>query len=189
MKRISIAVCCVFLLLGCHPRVWLDPSRFQPQPHTGDFSAYKGKDLQVVVILQATNADAYYYYSKDSGTRYTSYPSMENFLDGAIRKSIASMGMTVYVAPPQLRIIPEMRIFFNSLSDVLFAAEVQVLIDKGIKLSEPFTVKMPPPDKGASPADLEKRAYTMVGMLVAEIFRDPGVQALVTQDIPGSPPK
>jgi len=189
MKRISILVCCVFLLLGCHPRVWLDPGRFQTQLNAGDFSAYKGKDLQVVVILQATNADDYYYYSNGSGTRYTSYPSMEDFMDSAIRKSIASMGMTVYVAPPQLRIVPEMRIFFNSLSDVLYATEVQVLIDKGIKLSEHFTVKMPPPDKDATIEDLEKRAYRMVDMLVAEIFRDPRVQAVVTQDIPGSPKK
>lgn len=189
MKKFFVVLFCVFVLFGCHPRVWLDQNRFQPQFNPGDFPAYQGKDLQMTVFYQPANASLYYYYSTTTRKEYIANPTMESYMDAVMRKYISALGMTVYVSPPQLRVIPEMRIYVNSLSDVGISVETQVLIDKGIQLSKMYTVTMPPPDPDASLASLEKRAYTMIDMLAAQIFRDPGVQALVTREITGKPVK
>jgi hypothetical protein len=189
MKKLFVVLFCVFVLFGCHPRVWLDQNRFQPQNKYADFPAYQGKDLQLTVYYQPANASGYFYYSNTTRTEYTTLPSMDAYLDGVIRKSAAALGMTVYVAPPQLRVIPELRIYVNSLSDAGISVEAQVLIDKGIQLSKIYTVTMPPPDPDASHESLEKRAYTMIDMLAAQIFGDARVRELVTREITGKPAK
>jgi uncharacterized lipoprotein YajG len=178
-SRIIIAAALLFLV-GCNPPyVWLDATRYNAKLDSQELNAYKGIDVYLEVYQWSSNADFWFYYSTTGSQRYTTHPSMNFYLDAVFRKSITAAGFTVYEAQPRTRVVPELRIYVNCLSDVQYGMEAQIILDKGIRFSKQYNVALPPPKAGTSNADLEKRAYAMMEALQKQLFKDPQFQTAI----------
>jgi len=181
MKRIVVLLFCALFLSGCHPRVWLDPAKFEPKFDPQVVSVYKGKEIYLEVYQRAYNADFAFYYSTRGITRYTCHPSINYYLDAVFRSSVISLGFILYEAQPRTSVVPELRISVNSLSDEQFGLEAQILMDNAIRFSKAYKIDMPRPDFDTSTPDLEKRSYLMMTMLQTALFGDPAFQKALSE--------
>ena len=169
-----IYVCVAFLIFsvsGC-TRVWLDHRHYTPDFSTQEFPDYKGKDVFISIYHQSDNSDfAYYYSDSHIRLRYTSHPSINNYLYYSYLKAFFRAGFIIHEHRPEVRIIPELRILILSLSDEKMVIEPQILLDAGLRYSKTFIITMPPVAERSQKA-LEQNAYAMINKSAIMIMND-----------------
>lgn len=175
MKRKLLLVCLAAVFaVSCRATtttsIYLDQREVKPA--FNEYSIYKNKD----VMLTVYGAPKWYYSDALSEVGYTSFPSLYTYMVDVYQDMFMRAGFIVYQAKPSARIVPELRISVNTISDETMVTDALLTLDEGIRFKKQYTIKMPPSKQADKIEDLQKKAYRMIEQSGRVILDDPAFQ-------------
>jgi hypothetical protein len=150
--------------------IYLDQREVKPA--LNEYSIYKNRDLMLTVY----SAPKWYYSDTLTEVGYTSFPNLYTYLLDIYQDTFMRAGFIIYQAKPSARIVPELRITVNAMSDEAMVTDTLLTLDEGIRFKKTYTVKMPPSKQTDKIEDLQKKAYRMMEQSCRVILDDPAFQ-------------
>lgn len=171
---IFIALAALLAACGFHRTVAINAARYNPQFSTSELSDYKCRQINLISFINSSEkTDVFSYYSTGMKTAYTSQQAhLGSYFRSCFRDGFRRAGMRVLEDEAFPANIPEFQLTVTELSDMRFEFRVTVTRDGHTVLQKLYAVDMKPYDE-ATPAMLEKRAYTMVDMAITTVLMDP----------------
>lgn len=176
LSAAALALMFSVLFAGCGIKtsVSINPARYNPSFSAGQFSDYKGRQIN---ILQFTNSsektEAFSYYSTGMGISYNSTQAhLGLYFRDCFRSGFRHAGMRVLEDEAFPANIPEFQLTITTLNDMKFEFRAIVTKDGHSILQKFYSIAMEP-YKDSDPVMLERRAYLMVDKAVAVVLADP----------------
>ncbi len=171
-RKLFLVILAVVFAVSCRAttNVWLDQREVKPA--LNEYSIYKNKDLMLTIY----SAPKYYYSDALNDVSYTSFPSLYNYMLDVYQDMFMRAGFIIYAGKPSARIVPELRINVNLISDETMTIDTLLTLDEGIRFKKQYTVKMPPSKQTDTTEVLQKKAYRMIEQCGKAILDDPGFQ-------------